>query len=60
MTAPKPAHGGQRIPHDLVPKLQHLRAQGMSCAAIARAIGVGYATAHRAINGAGAYANKPQ
>ena len=58
MSMPKQAHGGQRIPHEVVPKLVALRAQGMSCAAIARAMGVGYATAHRAINGAGAYAAK--
>ncbi len=36
-------------------KLQALRAQGMTYAAIANAMGVGYATAYRAINAIGSY-----
>ena len=58
MTTRKRRHGLQRIQTDLIPKLQALHQQGMSCAAIARAIGVGYATAYRAIHGIGSYAPK--
>lgn len=43
----------------VIPKLQALRAQGMSYTAIARAMGVGYATVYRAINAIGSYRAKP-
>jgi len=56
MSAAKQPHGLQRIPHEVVPKLKTLYANGVSCKKIADAIGVGYATAYRAIHGIGAYA----
>ena len=57
MTTRKRRHSLQRIPVDLIPKLQALYAQGVSCKKIADAIGVGYATAYRAIHSIGAYAD---
>jgi hypothetical protein len=56
MSTTKQAHGLQRIPHEVVPKLKALYAAGVSYQKIANAIGVSFATAHRAINGVGAYA----
>ena len=58
MTTRKRRHGLQRIPVDLIPKLQALYEQGVSCKKIADTIGVGYATAYRAIHGIGSYAPK--
>ena len=48
----------QRIPSEVVPKIKTIYAQGVSCKRIADTIGVGYATAYRAIHGIGAYAPK--
>ena len=56
MSTPKQPHGLQRIPYEVVPKLKTLYANGVSCEKIANAIGVGYATAYRAIHSIGAYA----
>ena len=56
MSTTKQPHGLQRIPYEVVPKLKTLYENGVSCKKIADAIGVGYATAYRAIHGIGAYA----
>lgn len=57
MSAPKQRPAGQRIPHEVVPKLKTFYAAGVSYQKIADAIGVSYGTAHRAINGVGCYAD---
>lgn len=57
MSATKKPHGLQRIPSEVVPKIKTIYAQGVSCKRIADAIGVGYATAYRAIHSIGAYAD---